>query len=156
MDRLSLALAVVASVTIMIMIVLMLSDGISRKAIGSIPGAYETSKMLILAITYLPQGYVQMRRRHISISFVIARLSKRAQAVLNGIAAFLGFGFFALLTWLTCQEAWISTLHREFWMADINYPVWPFRWLVPLGVGLLAAQFLETGITAFNQQPEGE
>jgi TRAP-type C4-dicarboxylate transport system permease small subunit len=66
-DRACLWLGVVAAISIVFMMLNMLSDGLSRQFFGSIPGSFETSKVLMVIYGSLPLGYTQMRRRHLYI-----------------------------------------------------------------------------------------
>ncbi|OGP96111.1 MAG: hypothetical protein A2157_19220 [Deltaproteobacteria bacterium RBG_16_47_11] len=150
-DCLSLWFSYVAALAIVIMLLTMVFDAFTRKFIGSVPGAFETSKVLLVAIAYLPQGFVQLKRRHISVDIVQRRLPRKTQAIINGIGALFGSAFFALLTWLTLVEAWRSTVRREFWMSDMDYPIWQWRWLLPIGVAILAIQLLRTSGEEFRK-----
>lgn len=154
-DKLSLGLSAIAGIAIVVMMLTMLSDGVARKIFGSLPGAFETSKVLMVVIAFLPQAYTQLNRRHVSIDLFLNRIPPKRAYIFNAIGALLGAGFFGLLTWLTWREAWHSTVIREFWMAEINYPIWPFRWMLPIGIGLLAIQFLRTGIEEIERIFQG-
>jgi len=143
--------AALGSAAIFIMMLVMTGDAIGRKIIGTVPGAYETAIGLLAILMFSSQGYAQMRRVHLVVDFVTSRLSQKTQTVLNMIWAVLGMGIFGLLTWLGWKAAWKFTMVREIWFGIIDYPAWPFRWFVPLGAGLAAAQFLRTAIDEFSK-----
>ncbi len=150
-DRASLGLAVVGGAGALIQMITMLADGIFRAIVGSIPGAFETSKVLMVVIAFLPQGFTEMRKRHIYIDLFTRKMRRRPLAILTGVTSLVGGLFFGLVTVLTFKEAWLSTLTWEYWIADFDYPIWPYRWVLAVGVGFLAAQMLRTMIEEFSK-----
>jgi TRAP-type C4-dicarboxylate transport system permease small subunit len=155
-DRASLGLAVVGGAAALFQMITMLADGISRAVSGSIPGAFETSKVLMVVIAFLPQGFTEMRKRHIFIDLFTRKMRRRPLAVLTGVTSLLGGLFFSLVTVLTFKEAWLATLTREYWIADFDYPIWQFRWVLAVGVAFLSAQMLRTTIEEFSKALERE
>ena len=147
-DTLSLWWAAVASAATFILMITMVTDAMSRKFLGTVPGVYETGMALMVVIMFFSQGYAQKRRAHVSVEILAVRLSLRVQAILEAVGALLGVGFFGLMTVLGFVKAWETTVNQEFWYGIIDYPIWPFRWFVPLGALLLTAQLLCTVIEA--------
>jgi TRAP-type C4-dicarboxylate transport system permease small subunit len=146
LDKISLALCAVACFSICVMMILMVGDALSRKIVGSIPGGYNTTIALLTILVFLPMGYVQMKRAHITVDLVTSRLDQRTRAILRIITSILAVLVFALLTWACGQKAWESTLAREEWMGLIYYPAWPFRWTLPLGMGIFTLQMVMAAI----------
>lgn len=147
-EKLSLWGAAIGAAATFSMMILMVADAVGRKIVGTVPGAYETSMGLLVVIIFLPQGYAQIKRAHVSVEIVTMRLSKKVQAILEGIGALLGVGVFGLITWLGFSKAWESTINQEFWYGIVDYPIWIFRWFVPLGAGILTIQLIFTAIDA--------
>lgn len=156
LDKLCIWTAAVGGVAIFIMMAAMTADAIGRKIIGTVPGAYETAMGMLAVLMFSSQGYGQMRRVHLRVDFITTRLSPRTKTLLSMIWAFLGVGIFGLLTWLGYKAAWKSTSVGEIWFGVIDYPVWPFRWFVPIGSVLAAAQFLRTAIEEAAKAIRGE
>jgi TRAP-type mannitol/chloroaromatic compound transport system permease small subunit len=151
LDRLSLWLAVVGAFGIALLMFTMVLDALGRKLVSTVPGAFETSKALMVLTAFLPQAYTQMRRGHIWIDIFVQGYPKKTQGFLTGMGALLGSAAFGLLAWLTGQVAWESTLVGEFESGIINFPTWPVRWLIPVGLWLLVAQLLRTVTEEFGQ-----
>ena len=155
-DRASMGLAVVGAAGALVQMITMLADGVSRAFFGSIPGAFETSKVLMVVIAFMPQGFTEMRKRHIYIDLITRKMRKRPLAILTGVTSLAGALFFGLVTVLTFKEAWLSTLTREYWIADFDYPIWQFRWVLAMGVALLAAQMFRAAFQEFSKALERE
>lgn len=151
LDMLSLWWAIIASGATFVLMITMVTDALSRKFVGTVPGVYETGMALMVVIMFFSQGYAQKRRAHISVEILAVRLSLRTQAFLEALGALLGVGFFGLMTVLGFMKAWETTINQEFWYGIIDYPIWPFRWFVPLGALLLTAQLLYTAKDAFGR-----
>ena len=109
----------------------------------------------MVLVMFLPQAYAQMRGSHVSVDILTSRLSPRIEAILNAFGAFLGALVLGLLTYVSFDKAWESTMAREIIPGMTYYPMWPFRWFVPLGSGLLALQFLWTTVDRLSRVRKG-
>ena len=138
------ALCAIACVAIAVMMLLMMVDAVSRKTFGSIPAAYPSTVALLTITLLIPQAYAEMRRKNIVVDLVTARLKPRTQAVLGVVVTSMAVFVFGVLTWAGAQKAWESTLAREEWMGVMMFPAWPFRWTVPIGLGLFTLQLVAT------------
>jgi len=132
------------------MMILMVADAVSRKFVGSIPGGYNTTVGLLTLVLFLPQGYAQMKRQHIAVDLIFGRLSDKTQAILRAIGAIAGIAVFGVLTYAGALKAWEATLAGEEWMGATFYPAWPFRWTIPVGLGVLTLQLAVTAIEEFR------
>jgi TRAP-type C4-dicarboxylate transport system permease small subunit len=150
-DTLSRWLAFVAGVSICVIMVLMTADAMSRKVIGTVVGAYETSIALLALVVLLPQGYTQLHRGHTQIDILSSHFPKKVQLILGGVASILGAIMLGLLAWLGWERALYETLSNEVWVGIIDYPAWPWRWAIPLGCGVITLQLLKTAIEDFKQ-----
>jgi len=123
---------------------LMVLDGVGRKVVGSVPAAYPSTIAALTLILFLPQAYAEMRRKNIVVDLVTARLKPRTQAVLGVVVTSMAVFVFGLMTWAGAQKAWEATQAREEWMGAMMFPAWPFRWTVPVGLGVLTLQLIAT------------
>jgi TRAP-type C4-dicarboxylate transport system permease small subunit len=150
LDKLSTWLCAVGCVAVCVMMFLMVGDAISRKFIGSIPGGYNTTVGLLVISLFFPQAFAQLKRSHITIDLVTSHLKPRTRTLLKFVSAILGILVFAVITWACGQKAWAATLTKEEWMGIIFYPAWPFRWCLPIGMGLFTLQLIVTAIDEFR------
>lgn len=148
-NRLSLGLAVISALGLGIMTLLMLTDAIARKVVGTIPGAFEMSLAFLVMAVFFPQAYTQMRRGHVAIDVITSRFSAKTNFALGIPTSLLGFAAYGLLAWLAGGRAWEATLVNETQVGMVDFPVWVLRWFVPLGVGALALEFLLAAIENF-------
>ena len=117
-------------------------NAIMRKAFNMSSNAYlEVQWYLFAAVFMLGAAYVFLHNGHVRIDFIAARLSKRANAIIDaiGIVVFLIPLCVILidLSWPFFMRAYISGEMSENAGGLIR---WPVKLLVPIGFGLLILQ----------------
>lgn len=151
-DRLAEWLAILGGFVVFILMALMVADAIGRKTPwGGVPGAFEFSEALMIPAVFLPLMFVQSKREHVFVGVVTMGLSNRTQCFLDAVAAIIGMAIFGFLTWLAVVKAIDSTLINEYRVAVISVPIWPFRWVIVFGTGLMVLQLLMTAIEEFGR-----
>lgn len=149
-ERLSLWLAGVGVVAIMAMMIAMFVDALARKVWKPIPGAFETNIGLMVVVMFLPQAFAQMRKAHVAMDLLNDRMGPRARAVIEGIAAVFAICVLAGLTYVSWGKAWHATAIGEMSGGGVAYPVWLFRWFLPLGLGVAILSFVDTAVNCFS------
>jgi TRAP-type C4-dicarboxylate transport system permease small subunit len=142
-------MALVGGFVVFVLMLMVAIDAIGRKVASALPGALEFSEALMIPAVFLPLMFVQMKREHVYVGVVTMGLSIRAQSLIDAIAALIGVVLFGFLTWLAMEKAIQSTVVWEYRIAVISVPIWPFRWIIPLGTGLLVLQLLLTAKDEF-------
>lgn len=145
-ERLATVMALAGGFVVVGLMVLITADALGRKLVKPVPGALEFSEAAMVAAVFLPLMYVQRQREHVFVSVVTQGLPVRVQALLDAVAAFMGVALFGLMTWLAFDKAWEAWTIGEYRVAVIPVPIWPFRWLIPLGTGLLCLQLVLTAL----------
>ena len=143
-DMISRFLSWISGAAIVIMMVLMVADAIGRKIVGSVPGGYYTTLAILIMVLFFPQGYAQMRKAHITIDLVTSKLNKKTQKVFSIVTTFMAVFFYGVVTWAGLLKAIESTRVKEEWMGAIFFPAWPFRWAIPIGLGVFTLQLIKT------------
>ena len=69
--------------------------------------------------------------RHIQVEFVIARLPRRAQAVIDSIVLLLGLGLFSLIIWQLCVLGYTFQTSGEH-SQSAYIPYYPFAYCIAL------------------------
>ena len=144
-------LALIGGFVVVILMFMEALDALGRKTFGALPGALEFSEALMVPAVFLPLMFVQLKREHVFVGVVTLGLPLRTQAFLDGVAALIGVFVFALLTWLGVVKALDATSVWEYRIAIISVPIWPFRWLIPFGTGLLVLQLILTAMHEFGR-----
>lgn len=150
-DSLAEWLAILGGFVVFILMGLEVADAIGRKTFGAVPGAFEFSEALMIPAVFLPLMFVQSKREHVFVGVVTLGLSNRMQCFLDGVAALIGMLIFGFLTWLAFNKAMDATAINEYRVAIISVPIWPFRWVIVVGVGLMVLQLMMTAIEEFGR-----
>lgn len=144
-------LAILGGFVVFILMALEVADALGRKTFGTVPGALEFSEALMVPAVFLPLMFVQAKREHVYVSVVTLGLPNRWQCFLDGLAALVGMLIFGFLTWLAFSKAVDATAIGEYRVALISVPIWPFRWVIVIGTGLMVLQLLMTAIEEFGR-----
>ena len=84
----------------------------------------------IVAISFTA-GMTLILGRHIQVEFFVARLPRRAQAIINSIILLLGFGLFIVIIWRLCVLGYSFQTAGESSMT-IYIPYYPFAYSIAL------------------------
>lgn len=144
-------LALAGGFVVFLLMVMVAVDALGRKTFGALPGALEFSEAIMVPAVFLPLMFVQLKREHVYVGVVTMGLPLRTQAFLDGLAAVVGMLIFSLLTWLALVKALDAFAVSEYRVAIIAVPIWPFRWMIPLGTGLMVVQLVLTAFHEFSR-----
>ena len=136
------AFACVIAVMMMFHIV---ADVFSKYAFNSpIEGTIETvAGYYMVAVVFFPFAYVAYTEGQIVVELFTRRMSARRVMRLDGIVAIATFLYMALFAWMTVEEAVYNTIQLEIWETGTSMiPIWPSRWFIPIGCGVMAAHVL--------------
>ncbi len=151
LDALAEWMALAGGFVVFLLMLMVAIDALGRKVASALPGALEFSEALMIPAVFLPLMFVQMKREHVFVGVVTMGLSVRTQSLIDGIAAVIGIVLFGFLTWLAVEKAIQSTVVWEYRIAVMAVPIWPFRWIIPLGTGLLVLQLVLTAKQEFGR-----
>ena len=144
-NRLSNYSAIVAGAA-MFMMMLQVSLDVALKYIFNypVPATLETvSSYYMVALIFLPLGIVTRDHEHISVELFTKGLSPKWLSLVNGIAGILAIAYIGVMTYRCADEAWHKTLIGESWETALwDMQVWPSRWFIPIGVGLMLVYLL--------------
>ena len=136
---------------IVILMLLATAGAIGRKFGQPVPDVLEASETIMFASVFLGMAYVALRRGHINVTMFTQRLSLRAQTILDAGVLLLAAAVFALLTWSSWGLAWKLFLIREVRLGAFPWPIWPFRFLFVLGMGMIALQLIFNAVTLVSE-----
>ena len=104
------------------------------------PATIETVRLYyMVALVFLPFAYIARGEGHIFVELFTRKMADRPRAFLDGLMGMLTLLWVGALAWYAGEEAVTVTISLEFeeTAAGLLY-MWPSRWFVPLGSGIMA------------------
>ena len=143
LDRVGLALVLVGGVVLLVSMLWTTADVIGTQLFGwPIPGSLELVSNNMVVVVFASLAHVQRRRGHIRVEFLRTRAGPRARAVMDAVTHGVAIVFFGLLLWQATSYAGYSWQIRESTAGLIRFPVYPARFAIVIGVGLLVIQLV--------------
>lgn len=140
-DLVSTIFMVVAVIALTLMMGHVTVDVIGKYVFNApIPVTLEmVSNYYMVAVVFLPLAAVEKVNGHIFVELIYSMLPRVGRRVLDVVAHGLALSFFFMLM----RYSWVTAMRKfevgEFIMGTYPVLVWPGRFLVPLGCGLIAA-----------------
>jgi TRAP-type C4-dicarboxylate transport system permease small subunit len=132
-----------AGASLVLMTLLGAADIVGTKFFNyPIPGTFEATEALMVLTVFLSLAHVQARRDHIAIDLVVSRLSANARRALELGARLLTLGVFAVMGWQGWALGLASVRDREYASGIVQFPVYPSKLALAVGVTLLVLQAL--------------
>ena len=95
------------------------------------------ARYYMVAVAFLPLGWLTMRNQMISVELLDFMLPKWVQRISDFLIALVGMGVYGLLTYATWLRALREMRSRSFVdLVSVELPVWPSHFLVPTGFAL--------------------
>jgi len=143
--------AVAGGIGIAILMLLATAGAIGRKFGEPVPCVLEACETIMFASVFLGMAYVALHRGHVNVTMLTQRLSPRTQIIMDASIALLAAAVFGLLTWSSWGLAWKWFLIREVRLGAFPWPIWPFRFLFVVGMGLIAQQLISITVILFSK-----
>ena len=133
----------IISYVIPIVAALILYDVIMRYVFHS-PSAWAGETYIYLcAILYLISGaYVLLHRAHVSMDMLYQRFSIRTRAIIDLVTFPIFFLVCGSLIWIGSKFFWSSWLMKETTISVWAPPIYPMKFVIPLGAFLMLLQGL--------------
>lgn len=135
---------IIGGIALVLMMTQVFADVLGKNLFNApVPITLEmASAYYMVAVVFLPLALVERNDGHINVELLYTALPRVGRRLLELIGNALGFAFFALLTWRT----WLTAVRKyevgEFLMGEYSVVIWPSRFLVPLGAGLIALMLI--------------
>ena len=131
---------------------------VASRAILNMPimGVVEISGFLLVLVVFLGIAYVQLRKGHIRVDFLISRLSPRLASLHFMLTSIIILIIFSLIGYYGAKMTMQSYLVGEYEMTIPFLRVWVIRMFVPIGaflVDLLVISELVQEIRKFIRAP---
>ena len=141
-----------AGISLFVMMVMMTTHIIGRKVGYPVAGAFEASEQLMVIVFSFPLAELGLRKNHIFFELVIRVLSKKVQTVLEMLAHAVGLILFAPLTWQAWRVAWRNFVIGEYRQGVIDFPIWPFRFALAIGLSVFVLQMIISLVRDWKQR----
>lgn len=147
----------IGSVAVVLMMVHVMAEVILRYFFtASIPGTEEiVSGYYMVAVVFLPLGYVQMERGHVIIELFTLKVSDRGKAWLDGCVLLVCAGALSIFTYAGFDKAVSMTARGEMWIGLIDVIIWPARWMLPAGLLVMTVMMVLQAIREFQSAAGG-
>ena len=142
--RASAGFSLIAGVALVAMMVHINLDVLGRFLFNApLPMTIEVvSAYYMVAVVFLPLAAIEWRDGHISVEIVTQFIGEGPQRLLLAITGLLAAAYFVAIAWRT----WLVALEKyavgEFLTGVMALSIWPTRFLVPLGCGLIVLVLL--------------
>ncbi len=113
-------------------------------------------RTLLVFLIFLSIGFAQVRKAHIRVGFLIKRMKPDTRQMVIILGLIYDFVIIAMLSYGGFKVAYKSFVTREAMSGIINFPVWPGRYAVAVGLLLLLAQYPVDIINYYRQYKEGK
>ena len=131
----------IAGAAVVVMMVLITSEVVLRFFRHPIPGTYEIVGLLGTVVVSFSLAYTFMERGHIVVEFLVRKLPRKVQGVVDGINDFVSLILFSLITY----QCWLygTTLKGIGEVSlTVQIPLYPFLYGISVGCGLLCLVIL--------------
>lgn len=125
--------------------ILMSLDVFNRLFTGqSIRGAFEMVETLMVFLVFLGIAHAERTDAHVRVRLVTGRLPPMAAEITRSFGNAMALGIVVWMAWATTGVAQSSVARGEFRMGLVNFPIWPARIVVAVGLWLLSVELLLT------------
>ena len=147
LSSLARGMSVIAGLALFTMMAMMTIHVIGRKLGQPVPGAFEASEQLMVIVFAFPLAEVGLRKGHIIFELVIRTFSEKGRKRMEILNHFAGLALFGPLTVKAWQIAWKMFSIREYRQGMVDFPIWPFRILIAIG---LTVFFFQLAVSLVN------
>lgn len=128
-------------------------DVLSRRFLGMpIVGTLEyVTYLYMVAVVFLPLGRVQEERGHVIVEVVSQLMPARMNLWVDRGAQLFTLAYVAFIAWWGWMETMRSFSRNEVvTIIQTDFPLWPTRLLVPLGLAAMAVVILAQLVASFR------
>ena len=134
--------AFTAMAVISLLVLLTVYDAALNLTLGkAVKGVPELIKLSMIVLCYLSLGYIEYRRRMISIDMFNPRLPRFVQLILDKISLLLCLFFAGLIIWQSYVQGLYIRQTGELSL-DLRFPIFPAYFIITFGTILYGIQLI--------------
>ena len=144
---------IVGGAILCLMMMQIMMDVFMRQFAGAgFPATAElVSKYYMIAVSFLPVAYTELKRRQVEATIVSDMLPAGVKPLLLFGGFVLSLVIYCLMTWGTGLEAMRQTSQGAYVETGIiNFYTWPSYWILPVSFGLMAVVMLMRIVAMLN------
>ncbi len=155
--RLLHALGLISAISTFVIMLLVVGNVIGRYLFNApITGAFEVTESLLVVVVMLVLALTQYHGGHIRVTMLTRRLPPRWGRLAKIGSLLISAVFFTWCAYATWKYAYQSYSFDEHEWGSIAFPLYPFKFVVFLGVVLLAVQFVLDAISELSEPPSAD
>lgn len=123
------------SAVLLLMALQIVVDVFMRNVVGAgFPATADlVSKYYMIAVSFLPVAFSEIRRRHVEASIFTDMMPRGTHPPLYALGFILSLAAYGILAWGTAREAMVQTSRGAYVEAGtILFPTWPGYWILPV------------------------
>lgn len=141
------AFGVVATISVVTIMVALTSEAISRYLTSrSIPGVFELVETLVVVVAFMGLAYTERSDKSVRVTLLTNRLQPGTRKLVMSVAMFAAALTAAWIAYACWGNAFQSLSQGEFRTGLIQFPLWPARFVAAAGITMAAIEFLATGL----------
>ncbi|MCB2127222.1 MAG: TRAP transporter small permease [Rhodobacteraceae bacterium] len=142
LEHLAFGAVLLGGLGLMVSMVLGVGDVIGTLLGSPLAGALEITESTMVLIVFGGLAYAQIRRRHLRVELVYLLAGSWLRSVMDIVATLAALVFFGLLSWQGWREAMFSLTISEATTGIVRLPLFPARFALVFGAGLMVAQLV--------------
>lgn len=140
-ERLALIVLLIGGVGMLFSMFLGVADIVGTQILLiPVPGPRELTESTMVLIVFGALAYAQIRRAHIRVELVYFQMPPRVRAAMDVITDLAAMAFYGLILSQAIAEAQYSLQIGEATVGLIRFPLWPARFILAAGCGLMILQ----------------
>jgi TRAP-type C4-dicarboxylate transport system permease small subunit len=148
--RLLRGFGMISAISTFVMMLLVVANILGRYLFNApLAGTLEFTESLLVLVIFLSLALTQYDGGHIRVTLLTRRLTRGAARAANVFCMLLGALFFAWCAYAAWRFAYQSFSFREQEWGTVVFPLYPVKFVVFIGILLLAIQFLLDALAEF-------
>ncbi|NEW88359.1 MULTISPECIES: TRAP transporter small permease [Rhodopseudomonas] len=145
-------LAWIGGIALVMMMLHIAADVVARYVFNApLHGTVEiVSSYYMVAVVFLPLAMIERANGHIVVELATRHLPGSVQNVLIGVVALLSAAYFGAFAWQTGGDAIKKYEIGEQALGTVAVTVWPTRFFLPVGCGMIALVLVYKAIRLFR------
>ncbi len=152
LSSLASGMSTIAGFALFAMMIVMTMHVLGRKIGMPVPGAFEASEQLMVVVFSFPLAEIGLRKGQIVFELVTRAFPEGVRRKLEILSHLSGMVLFGPLTVKAWQIAWKMYSISEYRQGMIDFPIWPFRVLLAIGLTMAFFQMTVSFVVALRRK----